>query len=105
MKTLTTAIVILALAAPLASIAPAPAEAGRIERACLSSDRPKNRSLCLCIQRVADQVLTRRDQRLAARFFRDPQRAQDTRMSDSSDDAAFWKRYRTFGQYAAASCR
>lgn len=104
MRSLTTAALILALAAPLTSVVPTPAEAGRIERACLASDRPTSRALCTCIQRVADQVLTRRDQRLAARFFRDPQRAQDTRMSDRADHEAFWKRYRTFGQYAAASC-
>jgi hypothetical protein len=105
MRPLTTAFLIVALAAPLATLAPLPAEAGRIERACLSSDRPKSRTLCGCIQRVADQVLTRQDQRIAARFFREPQRAQDTRMSDDPGAEAFWKRYRAFGNYAAAACR
>jgi hypothetical protein len=82
-----------------------PASAGAIERACLSSERGGgNRALCGCIQRAADRTLTGRDQRTAARFFRDPDRAQEIRMSDRGSDKAFWERYKAFGYYAEVSC-
>lgn len=92
--------------AAAASLSPmAPVHAGAIESACLRSDRPAaNRSLCGCIQRVADQTLTRGDQRLAASFFRDPDRAQEVRMSTSSRDNEFWDRYRAFADRAEAVC-
>ena len=82
-----------------------PAEAGVIERACLSSERASgNRALCGCIQSAADRTLTGSDQRTAARFFRDPDRAQQVRMSDRARDRAFWERYRAFGSYAERVC-
>ena len=57
-----------------------------------------------CIQAVADRMLTRDDQRLAASFFKDPQRAQDVRMSKTDRDNLFWDRYERFGQAAAQNC-
>jgi len=102
MKTPIIAAALLALALPLA---PAPIAAGAIESACLSSGRASaTRALCDCIDRVADQTLTRSDQRQAARFFRDPQRAQDVRMSKSDRDNEFWDRYRNFASTAEARC-
>ncbi|SIO54446.1 hypothetical protein SAMN05444722_3364 [Rhodovulum sp. ES.010] len=94
----------LALAAALAVLS-LPAQAGPIERACLSSDRPgTSRGLCGCIQNAADLTLTRGDQRQAARFFRDPHQAQVIRQSDRRRDADFWQRYKRFGDTAAAYC-
>jgi hypothetical protein len=82
-----------------------PAEARRIERACNASDRAAaNPTLCACIQRVADQMLTNADQRKAARFFTDPQRAQEVRKSDTPADDAFWDRWRNFGSAARNVC-
>ena len=93
----------LIAAAPL--VHPVSATAGDIARACSASDRAAgDRRLCGCIQSVADQLLTRRDQRLAASFFADPHRAQEIRMSDSPSDDRFWQRYRRFGAYAARTC-
>lgn len=90
---------------PLTLATTGPAEAKRIERACLNSDRrAANPPLCRCIQRVADQVLTRSDQRLASKFFSDPQRAQDVRQSDRASHEAFWLRYKAFGSTAEAIC-
>lgn len=102
-------IVRLATAAALAIVlAPAlstPVEARAIEQACARSERVGDDSrLCSCIQRIADQLLTPRDQRLAASFFRDPHRAQEIRMSDRSQDERFWGRYRAFGALAEQSC-
>jgi hypothetical protein len=91
------AIVLLSLAAPVL--------AGPIESACLRSDRKQaTRQLCSCIQQVADQTLQRSDQRKAAAFFRDPDRAQQVRMSDRDSDNAFWDRYRAFGDMAEVYC-
>ncbi len=85
--------------------APTPVLAGPIESACNSSGRAAaNRSLCRCIQGVADATLTRGDQRRAARFFRDPHQAQEVRMSKSAADNAFWARYRAFGDMAETYC-
>ncbi|WP_108263324.1 hypothetical protein [Mangrovicoccus ximenensis] len=93
------------IAAAFLLSAPA-AEAARIERACLKSERSAaSAPLCNCIQRVADQTLTGSDQRLAAKFFRDPQMAQDIRQSDRSNHEDFWRRYRVFGQTAQKVCR
>ncbi len=83
----------------------APASADVIERACLSSERAAgNRALCGCIQSAANRTLSSGDQRAAARFFRDPDRAQDVRMSSRASDRAFWERYKAFGSYAERAC-
>ena len=79
--------------------------AGPIEGACLKSSRQAvNRSLCSCIQQVADITLKNGDQSLVASFFKDPNKAEKLRMSQSKRDDAFWDRYTTFGQQAQRSC-
>lgn len=81
------------------------ASAGSIERACLGSDRPGvSRTLCGCIQTVADRTLDWGDQRKAARFFKDPHMAQVTRQSDDLSDEIFWRKYKAFGETARTSC-
>jgi hypothetical protein len=78
--------------------------AGPIERACLSSDRGGSRALCGCIQQAADMTLSGGDQRRAAKFFKDPEAAHSTWVSQSASDDAFWTRYKSFGQTAEAYC-
>lgn len=96
----------LGTAAALIVCLAVPADARAVEQACVRSERVGDNSrLCSCIQGIADQLLTARDQRLAARFFRDPHLAQETRMSDRPDDARFWARYTQFGALAEQSCR
>nr|WP_226782213.1 hypothetical protein [Oceaniglobus trochenteri] len=98
-------LIIAALAVGTVSFVTSPVQAGTIERACLKSDRKAaTRALCGCIQQVADLTLDRRDQRLAAKFFRDPHRAQEVRQSDRSSDETFWKKYKQFGSNAKAYC-
>ena len=95
----------LGLAAALLLAAGGTASAGVIERACMKSDRPAaNRSLCGCIQSVADATLTRGEQRRAAKFFSDPHMAQVVRQSDVATDEMFWKRYKAFGATASNYC-
>lgn len=78
---------------------------GPIENACLRSDRKQaSRQLCGCIQQVADMTLRGSDQRRVAGFFRDPDKAQDVKMSTRSSDDAFWERYQAFGEQAEAFC-
>jgi hypothetical protein len=78
---------------------------GEIGQACMAAGREAaSPSLCSCIQRVANQSLSGSDQRKAATFFEDPQRAQDTRTSDNNRDEAFWDRYRAFADRAEATC-
>jgi hypothetical protein len=94
---------VLALATPLAAGA---ALAGPIETACIASGRKAaSRSLCGCIQDVADLTLDGRDQRRAAVFFRDPHKAQEIRQSDNPSNEAFWLRYKEFGTAAEAFCK
>ena len=82
-----------------------PATAGPIERACLASDRSNGDArVCACIQAMADRWLSSADQRLAAGFFRDPDKAQAIRISDTPEHDAFWDRYMAFGSAAAAAC-
>jgi len=81
------------------------AQANAIENACLSSDREAaNYALCGCIQDAANRTLTTRDQRLAATFFQNPERAQEIRQSNSQTDESFWERYRNFGTVAETFC-
>ncbi len=84
----------------------APAMAGgTIEKACLKSERnAANRSLCSCLQVVADDVLTRADQRRGARFFTDPHMSQEVRASSSRADDAFWERWTRFAKTSASYC-
>lgn len=82
-----------------------PADAGRIERACKASDRKAATStLCRCIQKAANAKLTFADRRLAAKFYKKPDLAQETRQSDDPRKESFWKRYKAFGAYAARVC-
>ena len=79
---------------------------GPVSRACLASDRKERSSrLCGCIQTVADGSLSGSDQRKTARFFRDPQQAQDVKMSKASSDDAFWERYKVFAARSEQLCR
>jgi hypothetical protein len=76
MKPIMLAAALVALALPLSATI---AAAGPIERACLGSDRKAaNRATCGCIQQVADTTLRGSDQRRAAKFFTDPDQAQET---------------------------
>lgn len=95
------------LCAGLAAFAlPAPmAEAGKISRACMQSDRPgATRQVCNCIQKVANRSLSQSDRRLASKFFSDPHMAQEIRQSDRHSHEVFWQKYRAFGEAAQASC-
>jgi hypothetical protein len=79
--------------------------AGPIQSACLQSSRnAATAGLCSCIQQVADVTLGGADQRRAAGFFRNPDKAQDVRMSKTRNDDAFWDRYQIFGQRAEMVC-
>jgi hypothetical protein len=98
------AAVALALTLPILTTATA-AFAGPIESACARSDRAQaNAALCRCIDAVAQQTLTRSEQRRAASFFRDPDLAQEVRMSKRDSDNVFWARYRAFGETAEQYC-
>jgi hypothetical protein len=95
---------VLALAAASAT-APLPAAANPIERACNASDRAAaTRSLCSCIGTAAERTLTRSQMRAGARFFTDPQRAQDVRQSDRRSHEEMWRAWRNFGETAEAMC-
>jgi hypothetical protein len=97
-------IVRAAASAALLFLQPGAAWAGPIERACMASDRGGDRGLCGCIQQAADMTLSGGDQRRAAKFFKDPERAHDTWVSQSAADDAFWERYKNFGATAEAYC-
>jgi len=78
--------------------------ANPIERACNASDRDASRALCSCIGDVAGDLLTRGQMREGARWFDDPQRAQDTRQSDNPRDEEMWRAWRTFSTAAEQRC-
>ena len=83
-----------------------PVFANQIERACMASDRSNgDRTLCGCIQDAANLTLTAKDQKLAASFFQNPDRAQEIRASDRRSNEVFWKRYTNFGKTAEAFCQ
>ena len=95
----------LTLAATGLILAATAALAGPIETACNRSDRKAaNPAMCGCLQQVADMTLRNADQKRAAKFFTDPEQAQEVRMSTSDRDNAFWDRYKNFGATAEAYC-
>lgn len=96
---------LIAAAAGLMLVGPQSVFAGPIENACLRSDRSQaTRAMCRCIDSVAQTTLTRSEQRRAASFFSDPDRAQQVRMSKTVRDNEFWGRYRAFGASAEQYC-
>ncbi|MCR9145595.1 MAG: hypothetical protein NXH74_00175 [Rhodobacteraceae bacterium] len=91
--------------APGPLTAGAPMAFGPISKACMTSDRKRrSRTLCGCIQAVANDTLTNSQQRRAVGFYRDPHSAQDVRQSDRAVDERFWKAYREYGDRATAQC-
>jgi hypothetical protein len=79
--------------------------AGPVEKACLKSGSDTaSPELCGCIQQVADLTLSGADQKLAASFIRDPDKAQEIRTSDNAKHEEFWLRYKSFGESAEAVC-
>lgn len=100
MKTIIGAVALSFLALPL------PALSKEIQNACLRSDRPAaSRELCTCIQDAANMTLSTKDQKMAAGFFSDPQRAQEIRQSDRRAHELFWERYVRFGEAAETFCK
>jgi hypothetical protein len=92
----------LALIGLTAGSAPA---SSMIEKACLKAGRDAaSRDLCGCIQNVADQSLQRKDQRLAASFFKDPHKAQVIRQSERPNNKVFWVRYKAWSAAASEIC-
>ena len=94
-------------AALLASAIPtASAARGDIQRACMASgSQAATRQRCNCIQGVANDTLSRGDQRTVAKWFTDPHQAQEVKMSKTAEDDTLWERYEVFGQLAQAACR
>lgn len=77
-----------------------------IERACMRSDRDaKSRQICGCIQQAANLTLAAPDQKLAASFYKDPQKAQDIRQSNKRSHERFWDRYKQYAEIATTFCR
>lgn len=102
MKTTMVLVAAFALAMPVLTNF---AAAGPIEKACNRSNRQAaTRSMCNCIGQVADQSLGGADQRKAAAFFKDPEKAHETWMSKSKSNDAFWDRYKAFSAQAEAFC-
>ncbi len=78
---------------------------GPIASACLASDRKaRSPQLCGCVQQVAHQTLSGSDQRQGAKFWNDPQTLQNLRQSDDPNAAQQWRRWKEFGETAAAVC-
>lgn len=78
---------------------------GPIGRACMEGGRQAaNPALCSCVQRVADQTLSGAEQRRGARFFSDPQRAQDMRQAGDPASSEAWRRWRAFANRATEVC-
>ncbi|WP_435139065.1 hypothetical protein [Pseudopelagicola sp. nBUS_19] len=81
------------------------ADADELLRACNGSDRQAaTKSMCNCIQMVANKSLNNSEQKLAASFFEQPHKAQEIRQSDRSNHETFWLRYKEFGTAVEDSC-
>ena len=79
---------------------------GPVSKACMAADRKSaSTQLCSCVQQAANQTLNGSEQRRAAKFFKEPQDAQDTRQSKSYSENQFWDRYKRFSSTAEQMCR
>ncbi len=74
------------------------------ERACLTSDRSPGQEVCSCVQQVADQTLSRRDQKLAAQIIGDPDKFREYQKSSNPSRKAFVERYRLWGSTSSEVC-
>lgn len=78
---------------------------GPISRACLAADRSAaNPRLCNCVQGVANAELSSSDRSRVERFFGDPEFAHSIRISDTTANDAFWRRYQAFVSRARSTC-
>ncbi|MEO3416609.1 hypothetical protein AAFO92_18315 [Roseovarius sp. CAU 1744] len=90
---------------PVTNRQAAPLSTGPINSACLSSNRSaRSRTLCGCIQTVANQTLSGSQQNRAAAFYNNPHQAQVIRQSDRAADERFWKAYRAYGERSEQVC-
>lgn len=96
---------VIGLALGLAVCIAGAGSAQSIERSCLQSNRDaKTRALCGCIQQAADLMLSTNDQKLAATFYREPDKAQEIRQSGRSSHEKFWDRYKDYAATAVKYC-
>lgn len=97
---------VLILALSFSFFTPAASAAtGLINKACMESGRARaTAETCDCIQKVANQTLSRKHRRTAAKLFSDPHRAQEIRQSDRRSHEMFWEKYRAFGDAVAKTC-
>lgn len=78
---------------------------GPISRACLAADRSAaSTTLCACVQRVANAELSARDRARMVRFFDDPEVAHATKISDTTANDDFWRRYQAYVRSARNQC-
>lgn len=78
---------------------------GPISSACLAADRSAaSTRLCNCVQGVANAELSSSDRSRVARFFGDPEFAHSIRISDTTANDAFWRRYQAFVTRARNTC-
>ena len=107
MKKIAYALILGALSLPALSTSATAGSA--IATACKSSARGAAApSLCSCIQNVADSVLSPAEQVLGAQIFLEPHKSQEIRASANranASDAAFWEKWRVFGNSAAQHCQ
>ena len=83
-----------------------PRVSGEVGKACLAADRKAaNAQLCSCVQAAANVHLNGSDQKIAASFFAEPEKANDMKIATSRSADAFWDRYKAFSQTAQRSCR
>ena len=80
------------------------AGAGPAQRACLMSERSPGPVTCSCIQGVADQTLTPRDQRRAATIIANPDLMDKVLEDRRASARGFVERYRRWGEVAAQTC-
>lgn len=100
-KPITTGVSNIPAAAPIQL----PFANGPINKACMASDRKaRSRSLCGCIQAVADKTLSNAQQSMAVSFYSDPHKAQVIRQSDRPAHEKFWEDYRNYGDTAQRIC-
>jgi hypothetical protein len=105
MKKLVLAVLSVAV---MSSVAPIPANAGLgvIDRACRKSDRTAaTPQLCSCIQKVANSNLSMIERRKVAKWFKNPRKAEQVRMSDRTSDEELWQKYKSFGKLARKTCK
>lgn len=75
-----------------------------LKKACMEAKQIKSSRVCQCLQKTADQTLTRSEQFRVVTFLKNPDISQAVKASERRTDKMFWSKFSRFGRLAERRC-